>query len=136
MRTLMVALIVTLLSVVASGQESTRPERIQGIDDPPAEVGQAVSIRAIKELPPLDKSPKITLQRALRIAERFVKKQKLDIKGCYLYRAKLGLAPTDADTAEPRWQFLWVRLRGGGVPKKDVWVAVSMDGIAQLLDSP
>ena len=97
--------------------------------DQPTQMGSPVSKREVIELPRRDASPRINLQRALRIAEGFIRKQKIDISSCYLFEAKLI---SEELHEESRWRFWWVGLRGDNVPAKDVRILVTMDGKAQL----
>jgi hypothetical protein len=128
MRMPMIATLTLLLFQTALGQEPapTDPHSQTEISNP-------ISLRAVKNLPPRDKPPKISLRRALRIADRFIKAEQIDILSSYLWEARWGLVETDSEAEEPRWHFRWVRLRGGKEPKADVRVAVSADGKARLL---
>jgi hypothetical protein len=59
------------------------------------------------------KPPPITLQQALRIAEKYIAENKIDIRQYWLEEARLlqpeGATPWNGS----RWFFFWNNLRGG-----------------------
>jgi len=97
--------------------------------DQPTQLGNPVSKRDVLELPTREAFPEVTLQRALRIAERSIRKQKIDISSCYLFEGKLvsGESPEEAS-----WQFWWVNVHGNKASTKDIRVTVTMHGKVQL----
>jgi hypothetical protein len=73
----------------------------------------------------------LTLQRALKIAERFVKKRQFDLSSSYLFEAKWVSYETTPETGA--WHFWWVSTKAS---KPDVRISVSLDGKPKLLPSP
>src|SRR5258708_2227056 len=120
MRIVIIALTVLFLAVSAFGQQG-KP------DDPDQarKMANPITPRQILELPRRDKAPVMSLQRALKIAEAYIRKQQIDIASSYLFEARLTsvLAPE-----ESRWAFWWVRVRGNSGADSDVRVMVTMSG--------
>ena len=77
--------------------------------------------------------PAISLQRALKLAEQFIKKQGIEISPYYLTEAKLIGADPDKGIKEPYWWFWWVKL--GGSSGDYVEIGVSMSGKARRIPS-
>jgi hypothetical protein len=50
--------------------------------------------------------PKLTLQNALKLAESYIEKEKIDISRYYLFEAKFTLC-RGKDNQEPCWFFWW-----------------------------
>ena len=120
MRILSFVLLLVTVSVVAHGQ------------DPPATFGNNIRREDVLKLPP-NRAPRLSMQRALRIAQRFVFKKKLDVSSCYLWKAEL--MPLESNATENAWRFWWVRT----IPrhdKPDIIITVSMDGVAAHTPSP
>ena len=98
--------------------------------DQPSQLETPISKREILELPRRDSSPRITLRRALKIADAFIRKEKIDVSSCYLFQAKLV-----SDDKERSWRFWWVSVRRRNASMNDdVRIIVGMDGKAQLLN--
>jgi hypothetical protein len=55
--------------------------------------------------------PSLTLQQALKIADSYILKEKIDISRYYLYEAKYILYGSE-DNQEPSWFFWWVNENG------------------------
>jgi hypothetical protein len=68
-------------------------------------------------------TPKISLQRALKIAETFIKRDRIDISSCHLIEARWVVDETK--TKNGGWRFLWVHTNE---VSRNVLIAVSMDG--------
>ena len=64
--------------------------------------------------------PRIPLRRALKTAEAFIKKNRIDMSSCYLIEAKWM-----ADGTKTSWQFLWAHTSEAW---RFVLIAVSADG--------
>jgi hypothetical protein len=124
MRVLMIALAVLFSAEFALGQQ-IKP------DDPDQarQLANPITRRQILELPRRDKAPELSLQRALKIEEAFIKKQKIDISSCYLFEARLT---SEQLPEKSRWVFWWVSARGNNATTNDVRITVTMDGKAQL----
>ena len=69
----------------------------------------------IAELPLLKQTfrPKITLQEALKIAESYLKKKKINVSSYYLLEAKIIRPENESGDKEPLWHFLWAHEDGG-----------------------
>jgi len=83
---------------------------------------------AVRQDPPLltrGFKPKITLQAALKLAEGYVKKNKIDISAFYLREVRLIWSGEERDGKEPAWFFWWVH---ESVTGNYVEIIVSMDG--------
>jgi hypothetical protein len=87
-----------------------------------------ITREALLELPRRDIAPSLSLREALKVAEKFIKRQKLDISSCYLFEVKLVEEKTGG--MDPKWNFWWVRMRGG--EGKDIRIIVTMEGEAEL----
>ena len=119
MRILLIASILLLLPAVAHGQDE------EGRITPPITRAQILA------LPRRNAAPTLTLQRALKIAERFTRKRRIDISSAYLFEAKWI-----TDSARPEtgaWHFWWVSTNHW---KPDIRIAVSVDGKPKLLPLP
>ena len=92
----------------------------------PIQFGNQVSRREVLELPRRDAPPRINLQRALKIAEGFIRKLKVDISSCYLFEAVL------VSDQESGWRFWWANIGGNDARNRDIRITVTMDGKAQL----
>jgi hypothetical protein len=126
MRIILMVVVVMFQITLAVGQESHTGKSSQSSQLSP------VTERRILELPrPQRKQPKITLQQALKIAEGYIKKEKIDISSYYLFEAKWILYGTDVK--ELGWYFWWVNV--DGALGNYVQLTVSMDGKVQLLGS-
>jgi hypothetical protein len=68
--------------------------------------------------------PKLTLQVALRLSERFIAKEKIDLSPYYLYQAKYILYGSK-DNQEPCWFFWWVN--EGGALGNHIEIIVSIE---------
>ena len=51
--------------------------------------------------------PKISLQQALKVAEDYVAKEKIDVSGFYLYQARYIMYGAK-ENQQPAWLFSWV----------------------------
>ncbi len=116
---LTIVLVASILSTVGLPQEP----------DQQTKFGNPISRRDVLELPRRDTSPRIDLQRALKIAEAFIKKRKIDISSCYLFEAKLI---SDERHEQSVWRFWWVRMQGPNSSAEDVKIGVTMQGEALI----
>ena len=85
----------------------------------------------IARLPLAVTKPRLTLQRALRIAERYTRQKRIDLSPYYLLEARM-IQYGDGETKEPRWLFRWVTPRPS---TSGVEITVSMNGRATRLIS-
>jgi len=95
-------------------------------------IGSPIKPEDVLALPPRDHAPKISLQRALKLAERFARKERLNISACYLFEARLLMDETNPETQS--WHFLWIRVRPN--VGNDVRLVVLMNGKVRQLRSP
>jgi hypothetical protein len=115
-RILLIGSITLLLAGVVNGQDSE------------IKLGRTIKREELLALPRRDAVPALTLQRAMKIAERFTKKKKLDISSAYLFEAKWSSSPNNPATGA--WYFWWVSTKHS---KPDIRIAVSLDGRPRLL---
>ena len=131
-RILFSALLIACAFGLALGQ-SARPSPSPGptVDYQNANVDPNITRAEIARLPTASTKPPLTLQRALKIAERYTRQQRIDLSPYYLLEARL-IQYGAGETKKPRWLFRWVTVRPstGGVE-----IAVSMKGRATRLVS-
>jgi hypothetical protein len=120
MRVIIIAFFAVILSLLTLGQQCNSQAQEQT-----GQFGSTINKRDVLELPRRDASPRIRLQRALKIAEGFIRQQKIDISSCYLFEARLI---SEERREESTWSFWWVSVRGNSTMTKDVRITVSMNG--------
>lgn len=123
MRVVMLTLVMTA-SILGTAGLTQEP-------DQQTKFGNPVSRSDLIELPRRDTRPRIDLQRALKVAEAFIKKRKIDISSCYLFEAKLISHRRDEPSV---WRFWWVRMHGPNSAAEDVKIGVTMQGVHKSLD--
>jgi hypothetical protein len=69
--------------------------------------------------------PKITLQAALKLAEGYIKRNKIEISSFYLREVRLIESGGERDVKEPAWFFWWIH--ESGTLGNYVEIIVSMD---------
>jgi len=85
------------------------------------------------ELPKIKREkPKIEMQKALRIMEKFIKKQKIDTSNYYLSRVNM-IQYGDKNDRKPAWFFRWVNV--SEALGDYIEIAVFMDGNVARLPS-
>ena len=77
-----------------------------------------------------DSKPPIELKKALKIMEKFVKKQKIDTSNYYLARVTMIQYGAKNDR-KPVWYFRWVKTDDS--PGDYIEIAVFMDGSAERM---
>src|SRR5918911_2123833 len=119
MRIFLAMAMVMLLSTFAFGQSTETNQRTQ---DP------SVSNRQITDLSLLKRNfrPKLTLQSALKIAEDYIEKAKIDCSHYFLLEAGMIQYGGEKDVKEPRWFFVWVN--ENGAMGNNIEISVSMNG--------
>jgi hypothetical protein len=115
---------VTMLLILCSGrvlaQKSSSKEVAQ--QDP------VFTREQIEKLPSAVIKPPITLKQAMKIAEGYSKRNRIDLAPYFLSEAKL-VADVENNTVENRrWYFRWVRYRAALEP--EIVITVSMNGKA------
>lgn len=120
MRIIFSALTIVFLSTVAFAQTTPTPT-----PTPSPEVYE-ISSTPDRRLPVLAFKPKVTLQSALKLAERMLEKEKLQGMRYYLLEAKLIPDPDAPDVFAALWLFTWKH--ESAQPVFDIQVTVSMSG--------
>jgi hypothetical protein len=83
---------------------------------------------------PLYYHPKLSLQDALKVAEKFMISENIDTTHFWLYRATFTLHPSEPGKKAIRgWHFWWVN--DSGAQGNYVYIFVSMDGKCRRLPS-
>ena len=75
--------------------------------------------------------PKLTLQRALKLAESYTAKEKINLSQYYLYQAKYILYG-DKDNQEPCWFFWWVNEDGALGNYVEIIVSIESGNVRRL----
>jgi hypothetical protein len=107
----MKALVATLLSIlfnpILPAQTTQQPK-------PESTPGPTITPKQIEDLPLPKRGsyrPNLTLQKALKIADGYIKKEKIDVSHYYLLEAKHILYGSK-DNQDPSWFFWWVNENG------------------------
>lgn len=82
-------------------------------------------------LPKRSFRPKLTLQRALKLAENYIEKEKIDISPFYLYEAKYILYGSKT-SQEPCWFFWWVSENGATGNYVELIVLIETGNVRRL----
>ena len=121
--TLIISLLLCQSSPGLTNQtRTTRPEKAP----------DSITQQKTTQLPrPVPKPPKVTLQQALGIAERYIEREKIDVTSFYLIEAKL-IFPTKK-VEDQQWHFWWVSVTGelGNY----IEITVTMDGEVRRIPS-
>src|SRR5258708_31971969 len=107
MKALVAFMFSMLFSPILLAQTSQQPK-------PEPTPAPAITPKQIVDLPLPKRSsyrPSLTLQNALKIADGYIVKQKIDISRYYLYEAKYILYG-DKDNKDPSWYFWWTHEDG------------------------
>lgn len=116
-------LIISLLFCQIHPGRAEQPEKQEA--SPAAE--QQITEQQATDLPKLaPEPPKITLQKALTIADRYIQKEKINVSSFYLREAKL-IFPTEK-VEDRQWHFWWVGVKGEA--GNNISIVVSMAGEA------
>jgi hypothetical protein len=92
-----------------------------------------ITNKQISKLPQVKNSkPPIELQKALKIMEKFIKKQKIDTSNYYLARVNMIQYGAKNDR-KPAWYFRWVKIDES--IGDYIEIAVFMDGRAERMPS-
>lgn len=107
MRSILTALILVSLAPLTIGQTKPTPAPARN-----AQEGSSAP-RQITDLPLPKRSfrPKMSLQSALKLAEKYIDKNKINISLYYLYQAKYVMYGGEGNN-EPAWSFWWVNENG------------------------
>ena len=124
MRSLVLCSAIILSCCGMTFAQSTQPPPASKTDPQRTSAERNINPTEIKNLQVNEFRPRITLQRALKIAENYTKQQRIDLSPYYLLEARM-IQYGDEKTKESRWLFRWVTPRPstGGVE-----ISVSMEG--------
>ena len=75
--------------------------------------------------------PKLTLQRALQLAEGYIAKEKIDLSPYYLYQAKY-ISYGSKNNQEPCWYFWWVNEDGAAGNYVEIIVSIETGNVTRL----
>ncbi len=114
--------IIICLSGLTVAQSRQAPASAQNPQEQP------VTNRRIVELPLAKRGfrPRLTLQQALKLAEGYIEKEKIEIASYFLLEARMIQYGGEKDVKEPRWFFWWIN--ENGAMGDYVQITVSMEG--------
>ena len=124
MKFILTVVFVMSLSTISLAQINQQPE--------PKHEASVTQQRAVELL--LQKrsfKPKLTLQRALRLAESYIAKEKIDLSPYYLYQAKY-ISYGSTDTQEACWYFWWVNEDGAAGNYVEIIVSIETGNVTRL----
>ncbi len=116
-----------LFSPISLAQTSQQPT-------PTPMPGPSITPKQIIDLPRPKRGslrPSLTLQQALKIADGYIVKKKIDISHYYLYEAKHILYGSK-DNQEPSWFFRWVNENGVIGDYVEIVVSIKTRSVLQL----
>jgi hypothetical protein len=126
MRTLFLTLAMfASLNINTFAQSSRAPEIVH--QDP------IVTSKQIENLPVARVKPRITLQRALKIAGNYAKKEKINLSSYFLLEARMIRYGGPNNVKEVRWVFRWANENSS--TGDNLEITVSMDGKPTRLPS-
>jgi hypothetical protein len=126
MKIALTVLFILSLSTLSLAQTNQQPQL-----EPKPE--RSVTQRQIVDLPLPERNfrPKLTLQRALQLAERYIAKEKIDLSRFYLYEAKY-ISYGSKDHQEPCWFFWWVNENGAAGNYVEIIVSIETGNARRL----
>ncbi len=71
------------------------------------------------------------MQRALKLAEKYIEKEKIDISSFYLYQAKF-ITYGNAENKKPAWHFWWVNENGALGNYVEILVMIDTRSVGRL----
>ena len=124
MKKLLTLLLVMSVNTISLAQTNQRAE-------PKSEA--SVTQQRIVDLPLTKRNfrPKLSLQRALKLAESFTAKEKIKLSQYYLYQAKYILYGSK-DNQEPCWFFWWVNEDGALGNYVEIIVSMETGNVRRL----
>ncbi len=127
MKCVLTAFMILLLST------STVAQTYQQLRLEPTSQETSITKPQVSQLPVTKRSyrPKLTMQRALKLAEGYIKRQKIDVSRYYLYEAKHILYGRK-DNPDPSWSFSWVSENGELGNYVNIIVSIESGNIMQL----
>lgn len=119
MRIFLAMITVLFLSTLAFGQSTeTNPKKQDSSVSNPQVTNLSLPRRSFR--------PKLTLQSALKIAEDYIEKERIDVSHYFLSEVRMIQYGSENDMKEPRWFFVWVS--ENGAIGNQIEISVSMDG--------
>lgn len=127
MKSVLTVLVIISFNAISFAQTNRQPH-----PDPKAQE-KAITQRQVVDLPLAKRNfrPKLTLQRALKLAETYLEKEKIDISSYYLYEAKFIGYGSKGDQ-EPCWFFWWVNEDGASGNYIEVIVSIETGNVRRL----
>ncbi len=127
MKTLLTILLVIFLNSILFAQTNQQP------NSKPTEKELSVEQRQIVNLPVAKRKfrPKLSLQRALKLAENYIAKEKIDISSFYLYQAKYIMYGSK-ENQQPSWFFWWVNEDGALGNYVEIVVSIETRSVGRL----
>ena len=123
MRTPLLFFLAALLGTGTYAQPNASAERWE--QDP------TITSQQIEKLPVARTRPRITFQRALKIAESYRKRKRINLRSYFLVEGRM-IQSDDNKIKEPHWYFRWVNQEASIL---DVEIIVSLRGMAERLAS-
>ena len=127
MKALIAILFSMLFSPILLAQASQQPK-------PESTLGPSITQKQIVEVPLPKRGsnrPSLTLQNALKIADAYIVKQKIDISHYYLFEAKYILYGSK-DNQDPSWFFWWVNENGVIGDYVEIVVSIKTGNVLRL----
>ena len=121
MKGLFCVLAIILCSLAVFGQKETDKNS-----------GKITNQQTLKLPQSKDSKPPVEMQKALKIMEKFIKKQKIDTSNYYLARVNM-IQYGAKDERKPAWYFRWVKIDESF--GNYIEIAVFMDGSVQRMPS-
>lgn len=118
MRIFLASVALLLTGAASLGQEPKPKSETQDqsiVDKLPSSIPQSFPV------------PKINLQRALKFAEAYLKKQRVKLSHLHLIQAEFTFAGAEKNPP-PCWRFRWRRQESANSPGSDRDIYVFMDG--------
>jgi LAS superfamily LD-carboxypeptidase LdcB len=114
MKTLLTSLLIIFLNGILFAQTNQPSDSKQTKQEPLFKQSQTSELQDQILLPNNKKKfrPKLTLQRALQLAENYIEKEKIDISSFYLYQAKFIMFG-GKEQNQPAWHFWWLNEKAG-----------------------
>ena len=129
MKALMAILFSILLSPILLAQTNQQPKP----ESTPS--GPSIIMKQIVDLPLPRRGayrPSLTLQNALKIADGYIARQKIDISHYYLLEAKYILYGSK-ENKDPSWYFWWVHENGAAGDYVEIVVSIKTGNVMRLL---
>lgn len=127
MKTLLTILLVTFLNSILFAQTN------QQSSSKPTEKELSVEQRQIVNLPLAKRKfrPKLSLQRALKLAESYIEKEKIDISSFYLHQVKFIMYGSK-DNQQPAWHLWWVNEDGALGNYVEILIMINTGSVVQV----